>query len=54
MYEYEDFDPVYDCNEIPQCGVSMRHKPSRYDMDTMTPSEIEAYTRYDDYVFYDR
>ena len=53
MYEYEDFDPVFDYDEIPHTGVSMRRKPTRYEMDTMTPAEIDAYTRCDEYRYSD-
>lgn len=53
MYEYDDFDPVFDVDEIPQIGSSMRRKPTRYDLDTMTPAEIEAYAHFDEYQFYD-
>ena len=54
MYEYEDFDPVYDYNEVPEVGARTRRTPSRYDIDSMTPAEIEAYGRIDEYCFYDR
>lgn len=48
MYEY---DTVYDIDEIPQVGGGGHRKVTRYDLDTMTPAEIDAYVHY---IFSDR
>jgi len=52
MNEYDDYDVVYYCDDTPQIGGCAHRKPTRYDLDTMTPAEIEAYGRYDEYRFY--
>lgn len=43
MNEYDEYDMVYYCDDIPYTGASVHRKPSRYEMDTMTPAEIDAY-----------
>ena len=47
MNEYDEYDVVYYCDDIPQIGAYPRRKPSRYDLDTMTPAEIEIYDYYE-------
>lgn len=43
MNEYDDYDVVYYCDDIPQIGGCAHRKPTRYELDTLTPAEIEAY-----------
>ena len=43
MNEYDEYDY---CDDIPHVGACPRRKPSHYDLDTMTPAEIEAYEHY--------
>ena len=54
MNEYDEYDTVYYDNDndddIPRLRTYIRRKPSRYDLDTLTPAEIEAY----DYYEYDK
>ena len=40
MNEYDEYDY---CDDIPHTGANIHRKPSRYEMDTMTPTEIDAY-----------
>ncbi len=53
MSEYNEYDVVYYSNETPQIGGNHNRKPSRYEMDAMTPSEIDAYVKYDEYRYQD-
>ena len=46
MNEYDEYDVVYYCDDYPSTGAHPYRKPSRYDLDTMTPAEIEAYEYY--------
>jgi len=47
MNEYDEYDIVYYCDDYPNTGAHPRRKPSRYDLDTLTPAEIEAYDYYE-------
>lgn len=48
MNEYDEYDVVYyDDDDFPRPRTYPRRKLSRYDLDTMTPAEIEAYDYYE-------
>ena len=47
MNEYDEYDVVYYCDDLPRPKTYPRRKLSRYDLDTMTPAEIEAYDYYE-------